>query len=213
MARWAMIIDLRKCIACEACVTICRQVSRQPPGPTWRKLAELEIQDNPSKKQLFLTMSCMHCAKPTCMEVCPTGATYRRPDGIVDIDLNLCMGCGACVVACPYHARAISVSDTILTQDEKNSQTVNVNNKDRIGVCTKCNFCLQHVDAGLAKGLKPGTDPECTPQCVRFCLSGSLSFGDMDDPDSEVSELIRDNEVMGMLEELGTEPSVYYILP
>ena len=86
-------------------------------------------------------------------------------------------------------------------------------NKDRIGVCTKCNFCLQQIDAGLAKGLKPGTDPECSPWCVRFCLSGSLYFGDMDDPDSEVSKLIRDNKVMGMLEELGTEPSVYYILP
>ena len=206
MARWAMIIDLRKCIACETCIEICLQVNRPPPGPAWRKSIEHEIEDNPNGRQLFLTMSCMHCENPTCLEVCPTCATYRRPDGIVDINLDLCVGCGSCVVACPYQARSIAKSDIL-------SKEITAKNKDRIGVCTKCNFCLQHIDAGLAQGLKPGTDSEATPRCVRFCLADALYFGDLDDPKSEVSGLIRDNKVVSMQEELGTEPSVYYILP
>jgi len=213
MARWAMIIDLRKCVGCETCIEICRQVNRPPPGPPWRKSIEHEIEDNPSRRRLFVTMSCMHCEKPTCLEVCPTCATYRRPDGIVDIDLNLCLGCGACVVACPYQARSIAVSDMMLAQAEKKSQRANVKNKDRIGVCTKCNFCLPHIDAGLAQGLKPGSDPEATPRCDRYCLADALYFGDLDDSESEVSRLIHDNKVVRMQEELGTNPSVYYIVP
>ena len=206
MARWAMIIDLRKCVGCETCIEICRQVNRPPPGPTWRKSIEHEIEDNPSGKRLFLTISCMHCEKPSCLEVCPTCATYRRPDGIVDIDLNLCLGCGACVVACPYQARSIAKSDIM-------PKEITAKSMDRIGVCTKCDFCLPHIDAGLAQGLKPGTDPEATPKCVRFCLADALYFGDIDDQESEVSKLIRDNKVVCMLEELCTNPSVYYIPP
>ena len=206
MARWAMIIDLRKCVGCETCIEICRQVNKPPPGPAWRKSIEHEIEDNPGRKQLFLTMSCMHCEKPICLEVCPTGATFRRPDGILDINLDLCVGCGSCVVACPYQARSIAKSDIM-------SKEITAKNKDRIGICTKCNFCLQHIDAGLAQGLKPGSDPEATPKCVRFCLADALYFGDLDDPESEVSRLIHDNKVFRMLEEQGTNPSVYYIVP
>jgi len=206
MSRWVMIIDLRKCVGCETCIETCRQVNRPPPGPAWRKSITHKIAGNPSGRQLFLTMSCMHCEMPTCLEVCPTGATHRRSDGIVDINLDLCVGCGSCVVACPYHARSIAKSD--IMSKENTAQ-----NKDRIGVCTKCNFCLQHIDAGLAQGFKPGSDPEATPRCVWFCLADALYFGDIDDHESEVSKLIQDNKVICMLEELGTNPSVYYILP
>ena len=206
MARWAMIIDLRKCVGCETCIEICRQVNKPPPGPAWRKSIEHEIEDNPGRRQLFLTMSCMHCEKPICLEVCPTGATFRRPDGILDINLDLCVGCGSCVVACPYQARSIAKSDIM-------PKEITAKNKDRIGICTKCNFCLQHIDAGLAQGLKPGSDPEATPKCVRFCLADALYFGDIDDPESEVSRLIHDNKVFRMQEEQGTNPSVYYIVP
>jgi phenylacetyl-CoA:acceptor oxidoreductase subunit 1 len=206
MTRWAMVIDLRKCVGCETCVEICRQVNRPPPGPAWRKLIEHEIEDNPGGRHLFLTLSCMHCEKPSCLEVCPTGATYRRPDGIVDIDLNLCVGCGACELACPYQVRSIARSDIM-------PEEITDKSKDRIGVCTKCDFCLENIDAGLAQGLKPGTDPEATPKCVRFCLADALYFGDLDDPESEVSKFIHDNRVVRLQEEQGTDPSVYYIVP
>ena len=206
MPRWAMIIDLRKCVGCETCIETCRQINKSPPGPAWRKLIEHRMEGNPGGRHLFLTMSCMHCEMPTCLEVCPTGATYRRPDGIVDINLDLCMGCGSCVVACPYQARSIAKNDIM-------PEEITGKNKDRIGICTKCNFCLQYIDSGLEQGLKPGSDPEATPRCVRFCLAEALYFGDLDDHESAVSKLIRDNKVVRMLEELGTNPSVYYIPP
>ena len=206
MTRWAMIIDLKQCVACETCIEVCRQFNKPPPGPGWRRSMVHEIEGHPGDRRLFLTMSCMHCEKPTCLEVCPSGATFRRSDGIVDIDLNLCLGCGACVVACPYQARSISKSDII--SNENHAKT-----KDRIGICTKCDFCIKLIDTGLAQGLKPGIESEATPRCVRFCLADALYFGDLEDPESEVSKIIEDNNVVCMQEELGTNPCVYYILP
>jgi phenylacetyl-CoA:acceptor oxidoreductase subunit 1 len=85
-------------------------------------------------------------------------------------------------------------------------------NLDHIGVATKCNFCLPRVDAGLAQGLQPGLDPEATPACVISCSANALHFGDLDDPDSEVSQLIRENKTARLQEELGTDPAVYYIV-
>jgi len=154
----------------------------------------------------------MHCGKPPCLEVCPTGATYRRPDGIVDIDYKLCLGCGSCVVACPYQARSIILEDEIHSEVGANPQDVTVADNDRIGVCTKCDFCLPRLDAGLSQGLRPGVDPEATPMCVRFCIADALHFGDLDNPDSVVSRLIRENKTARLQEELKTDASIYYII-
>ena len=206
MVRWAMIIDLRKCIGCGTCNRICHQINNVPPDVHWRKLIEQEIKGNPGRKRLFLTISCMHCETPTCLGVCPTGATYRRSDGIVDINLDICMGCGSCVLACPYQARSIAKSDIL------SKETAEKHN-DRIGICTKCNFCLGIITAGKEKGLRPGKDPEATPRCVLHCLGESLFFGDIEDPESEVSKLLRENNAVRLHEELGMNPSVYYILP
>jgi len=212
MARWAMVIDLRKCIGCETCKRVCDEVNNVPPGVTWRRLVDSGVEGNPNGQRLFLTMSCMHCSKPPCLEVCPTTATYRRPDGIVDINYELCVGCGSCVLACPYNARSIPTEDNIVLEGGAGLENTSVTNPDRIGVCTKCNFCLPRVDAGLSQGLKPGVDPEATPTCVRFCIAEALHFGDLDDPDSSVLRLVRDNKTARLQEELGTDPSVYYIL-
>ncbi|MHC4103441.1 MAG: 4Fe-4S dicluster domain-containing protein [Planctomycetota bacterium] len=206
MARWAMIIDLRKCIGCDTCGMVCHQLNKVPPDFLWRKLIETRLAGNPEGKRLFLTMSCMHCERPSCLEVCPTGATHQRSDGIVDINLDLCVGCGACVVACPYQARSISGCDSI-------SAETSGKDLDRIGVCTKCNFCRPYIDAGLAQGLQPGTDPEATPRCVRFCLAEALYFGDLDDPESEVSKLLIENNTVRLHDELATNPCTFYILP
>ena len=83
---------------------------------------------------------------------------------------------------------------------------------DRVGICTKCNFCIQRVELGLEKGLRPGIDPEASPVCVNCCIAGALSFGDLEDPKSNVSQLIKENNTLRLHENLGTEPSIYYIL-
>jgi phenylacetyl-CoA:acceptor oxidoreductase subunit 1 len=157
-------------------------------------------------------MGCMHCQEPPCLDVCPSGATYRRPDGIIDINHELCVGCGACIVACPYKARTITFEDKILPLEGNKEKNTSGKKVDKIGVCSKCDFCLARLDKGLELGLKPGQDPEATPMCVRFCVAEALVFGDLDDPESEVSRLIRENKMSRLNEELQTDPSVYYIV-
>jgi len=152
----------------------------------------------------------MHCENPPCLEVCPSKATKQRPDGIVEINYDRCMGCGSCIVACPYGARSIAEADLLLI-DTSTHEINTIGAADLIGVCTKCNFCLERLDKGLAQGLQPGIDPEATPMCVRYCISEALYFGDADDPTSVVSQVILENKVIRPGEDIGTNPSVYYI--
>ena len=210
MGRWAMVIDLRKCIGCGACQEICEGINRVPPGAKWRQVFE-ETDKKGSGKRLFIPMSCMHCENPPCLEVCPSKATKQRPDGIVEINYDRCMGCGSCIVACPYGARSIADCD-ILSLDTANLKIKINGAPDLIGVCTKCNFCLERIDKGLAQGLQPGIDPEATPMCVRYCISEALYFGDADDPTSVVSQVILENKVIRLGEDIGTNSSVYYIV-
>lgn len=211
MARWGMVIDLRKCIGCGTCESVCWEMNNAPSGASWRQVIERKITEHDDFIRIFLPMNCMHCSQPPCLDVCPTGATCKGETGIVDIKEDLCIGCGYCVVACPYFARTISFHDKMCYESRGDLQNPTVFSSDRIGICTKCNFCFSRVEAGLAKGLYPGTDLEATPICVTFCIASALTFGDLDDPTSTVSQLIRENTTVRLNEEMGTEPSVYYI--
>lgn len=210
---WGMVIDLRKCIGCGICSVICDQTNGLSYNK-WRRVFDCGISGPPERQRMSLPISCMHCSKPPCQEVCPTRATYRRPDGIVDIRYDLCIGCGYCIVACPYHARTIIFQNeyglemgAILQESGMNGKSLN-----RIGVSSKCNFCLSRVDRGLKNGLHPGLDTEATPMCAIYCTSGALHFGDLDDPCSNVSQLIHENKTFFLQEELGTVPSIYYLI-
>ena len=149
------------------------------------------------------------------MKVCPTRATTTREDGIVMVDYDKCVGCAYCVVACPYRNRT-------RYDDGKNGYfpgqgltELEVIGKElyplQTGTAVKCNFCAERIDEGLNKGLKPGVDREATPACVNTCPPKARTFGDLDDPNSEVSRLIRERKATPLHPEYGTEPSVYYI--
>lgn len=211
MTRWGMVIDLRKCVGCQTCTIICKQTNNLPPGVFWRRVQDSETGSYPNVERTFLPMGCMHCSEPPCLDVCPTTATYRRPDGIVGINYDICIGCGYCVVACPYLARTLIMENTPYFPDGFTPPEKHLADPGRIGVATKCNFCLPRVDAGLAQGLKPGVDFEATPACVGACIANALHFGDLEDPNSNVSKLIRENRTTRIGEELGTDPGVHYI--
>jgi phenylacetyl-CoA:acceptor oxidoreductase subunit 1 len=208
--RWGMVIDLRRCVGCQTCTIACKQEHGLPPGTAWRFVADVEIGEYPDVRRLFLPMQCMHCAEPPCVPVCPTGASRQRADGIVWVQHDACVGCGYCAVACPYHARHL-VRETdgyfgVPTPPERLEAR-----PGRHGVMTKCTFCRERVDEGLARGLVPGVDAEATPTCSVACIANAIVFGDLDDPSSRVARLLADGRAQPLTPEAGTRPSVYYL--
>ena len=144
------------------------------------------------------------------MHVCPSKATKQRADGIVTIDYDLCIGCGYCAVACPYQAR-YKTDKALFAYGEPTQSEAKRHDGARLAVATKCTFCVDRIDAGVEKGLTPGIDPEATPACVNACIASALVFGDLDDPQSNVSELLAEHRHFRMHEELGTGPGFYYV--
>ena len=137
-------------------------------------------------------------------------ANWPRKTRSVTIDYDLCIGCAYCIVACPYEARSRTSKPTFAygapTEDEAKRR-----DDRRLGVATKCTFCVDRIDAGVAKGQTPGVDPDATPACVNSCIAQALAFGDVDDPQSNVSTLLAENQHFRMHESLGTGPRFYYL--
>jgi phenylacetyl-CoA:acceptor oxidoreductase subunit 1 len=210
MTRYAMVADLRRCVGCQTCTASCKHANATPPGVQWRRVLDVEVGEYPDVQRAFVPVGCQHCDEPPCLDVCPTTATKKRADGIVTIDYDICIGCAYCAVACPYQARTKTMRASFAygTASEHETQR---QDDSRLAVATKCTFCVERIDDGLAKGLTPGTDPEATPACVNACISEALAFGDLDDPDSKVSQLVAANAHFRMHEELGTGPGFYYL--
>lgn len=208
--RYVMAIDLRRCVGCQTCTSACKSANATSPGVQWRRVLDIESGQFPDVRRTFLPVACMHCANPPCMHVCPTTATRQRADGLVTIDYNLCIGCANCVMACPYDARSIEHEPRYAYGEPMKSEVARFD-PERLGVATKCTFCQERIDLAATTGQTPGVDPEVTPACVNSCISGAMHFGDIADPDSNVSKLLADSEHFRMHEELGTDPSVYYI--
>jgi phenylacetyl-CoA:acceptor oxidoreductase subunit 1 len=214
--RWGMVLDLSKCVRCHACMQACRVEHFLPMGVVWSKVMALETDDATGHPVTTYPVRCNHCQDAPCVKVCPTGANQQRPDGIVYVDQNKCVGCRYCVVACPYQNRTFLSGDKDkgffpgkgLTRFEKMGKKLYPH---QVGTTEKCNFCLERIDAGLAKGLKPGVDRDATPACVNTCQARAMTFGDIDDPDSEVSKLIKERGGVQLHAEYGTNPSIYYI--
>lgn len=211
MTRYVMVADLRRCIGCQTCTAACKQANGTPPGVQWRRVLDIEMGEYPNVKRVFMPTGCQHCGKPPCLDVCPAGATQQRSDGIVYIDYDACIGCASCAVACPYDARYLVNKEQYAYGDQPTEDEKVNNNPDYLGVATKCDFCVEVIDAGVAKGLTPGKDPEATPRCVNSCISGAMSFGDIDDPESNVSKLLGKTKHYRLKESEGTCPGFYYI--
>lgn len=207
---WAMVIDLSTCIGCEYCVWACQATNDTQDDMRWNVHV---VDETPLGNVFHITRPCLHCQNAPCVEVCPVSATYHRADGLVVMDYDKCIGCRYCQTACPYNARSFNWSE----RTEENPQvpewgTPEVPRRPR-GVVEKCTFCIHRIDAGLAKGLMPGVHEEATPACVNVCPVNARYFGNLNDPESKVSRIINSRPTMRLREDLGTEPSVYYIPP
>ncbi|MEX1171612.1 MAG: 4Fe-4S dicluster domain-containing protein [Chloroflexota bacterium] len=221
--RWVMVIDLRKCVGCHACTIACVAENKLPPGVVYRPVIEEEWGTFPNVGRRFTPRPCMQCDNPPCVPVCPVHATYQSEDGVVVVDYDQCIGCRACLTACPYGART---SDFGLTYNEDGpvaAAGAPIAGRDAagkyemlpmfeyqqprpreehgspIGNARKCHFCMHRVKAGSL------------PACVTTCIGRATLFGDANDPDSLVAEMIARPNVSRLKEELGTEPRVYYL--
>lgn len=202
MARYGMVIDLRKCRGCWTCTAVCSVENNVPvdragsdAGAQLEKWAAGELNyynmgvltTAINGQRRSIPIPCMHCEDAPCVKVCPVQATYKRADGIVVVDAGKCIGCKSCVAACPYHARYI--------------REVAVNGEPK-GVAGKCQFCAHLVDQGEV------------PVCVRSCQSNAIKFGDLDDPNSaavKVLAAIDKTKVRTLKPEYKTSPKVHYI--
>lgn len=180
--RYAMLIDLRRCIGCQACTVSCSLENRPPIGQFRTIVYQYEVaeSDGDGVASFMLPRLCNHCDEPPCVPVCPVQATFQRRDGIVVVDNERCVGCGYCVQACPYDARFI-------------------NHETR--TADKCTFCVHRLEAGLL------------PACVESCVGGARVIGDLRDPDSTISRMLREHEddIRVLKPEMGTRPHVFYL--
>ena len=209
--RYGMVVDLNRCVGCQTCTIACKHHNDTPPGVQWRCVLDVEQGEYPNVERVFLVTGCQHCADPPCVPVCPAGATRQRADGLVTMDYDTCIGCGYCAVACPYQARTIA-HERAWYFGTPSRQEERVFHDDRVGVATKCTFCVDKIDeAAQTPGVVPGLDLEATPACAASCIAEALHFGDFADPDSNVSRLAAENASFRMHEELGTDPQIRYL--
>ena len=215
MTRWGMVIDLQKCIGCYSCMVACKQEHFLPPDIFWGRLIISETGKYPTVRKEIYPVLCNHCKEGPCVKACPSGATTRREDGIVMVDYDKCVGCRYCVIVCPYQNRTFYKDGKKEYFPGQGLTELEIIGNEiyplQPGTAIKCNFCVERVDMGLAKGLRPGADRDATPACVNACPAKARYFGDLDDPDSEVISLIKEKKAFTIHPEYATEPSVYYV--
>ncbi len=181
--RYGMLVDMRKCIGCQACTVSCSMENLPPLGQFRTTVLQYEI-DQTDKSvpsaMVSLPRLCNHCDNPPCVPVCPVQATFQRTDGIVLVDNERCVGCGYCVQACPYDARFIN----------HETQTAD-----------KCTFCEHRLAVGLL------------PACVESCVGGARVIGDLNNKESTISRMIASHQdkIKVLKPAMGTSPHVYYI--
>jgi len=201
----AMVINLKRCIGCHTCAMACKVENNLPNHIWWNRVLTVggEEMDTPQGtfpniKMQYLTLNCQHCENPACVKACPVGATYKREeDGIVMQDYDKCIGCRMCMVACPYNARSFNWSKPEYSVDFPVGSTDAA--PHQYNVVEKCTFCTHR----LSQDKKPA--------CIEVCPARARFFGDLDDPESDVSKAIKGHNYVKMLEEKGTKPSIFYL--
>jgi molybdopterin-containing oxidoreductase family iron-sulfur binding subunit len=209
-------LDISRCVGCRRCVYACAEennLSRDPQVHWIRVLAMdkekgvdfaeadpyYEPAQVPDEGKFYVPVACQQCRNAPCTKVCPTGATWTEPDGVVVIDYDWCIGCRYCMAACPYGARHFNWKTPVVPAEELNPAMHYLGNRPRPqGVVEKCTFCLQRTRAGRY------------PACVEVCPVGARKFGNLLDPDSEIRYIMEHKRVLVLKAELNTVPKFFY---
>jgi Fe-S-cluster-containing dehydrogenase component len=221
--QWAMVIDLDRCTGCEACVVACRVENNIPTvGPeeaakgrsiNWIRIERYFEGEYPDVKVKFMPVLCQHCEEAPCEPVCPVYATYHTEDGLNAQVYNRCVGTRYCANNCPYTVRFFNFFDPVWDAPLEKALNPEVSVRTR-GVMEKCTFCVQRIRKGEEKAKDEGRavrDGDVVPACVQTCTTKAMYFGNIADPESEVSRLSKSNRATRLLEELGTKPRVIYL--
>ncbi|MEB1814903.1 4Fe-4S dicluster domain-containing protein [Adlercreutzia mucosicola] len=194
---YGMVINLRKCVGCRACVTACKGANGTPPTVFRSRVNQAFEGEYPQVKCRITPLLCMQCENAPCVEVCPSGASAKGDDGIVTIDKESCIGCKSCVAACPYQARFyIESGDGYFGADLTAYEEARYGSFP-VGTVDKCDFCKGNGRLENGEG----------PACAQACIAKARIFGDID----ELRSMIDERSAVQLMPEQGTEPSVYYI--
>jgi len=206
---FVMVIDLSRCKNLRKCQSACNHMHNVHPGQNWIKVHQMKDADHTAP--YWQPSTCMHCDSPPCVKVCPVDATFKRQDGIVLIDNNRCIGCRFCMAACPYSTRVFNWEEPAEEDKslaEKPHDSCESSLPQKKGTVGKCDFCPDMTRMGML------------PHCVSACPNGVFMFGDMNEDSvtngSETfrfSELVKDKAGYRLMEDLGTNPRVYYLPP
>lgn len=205
--KFVMVIDLAKCKNARNCVTACQKMHYQPEDKEWMQVKLMK--DSEDTAPYWFPKTCFHCDNPPCVKVCPVDATYKRNDGLVLIDNERCIGCKFCMAACPYSTRVFNWTEPELPEEAKMcSYSPESSVPSKVGTVDKCDFCPDMARQGKL------------PDCVTACPNGVFYFGDQNEDavtngaeTVRFSELIRDRAGYRYMEDLGTQPRVYYLPP
>ncbi|HTL52101.1 MAG TPA: 4Fe-4S dicluster domain-containing protein [Planctomycetota bacterium] len=222
---WGMAIDLDRCTACQGCAVACRAENNVPvAGPIqtendraifWMDMLKVEEGQYPELKTQYIPTPCNHCEDAPCTKVCPVGATFINEEGIVAQIWGRCIGCRYCTTACPYTRRYFNWEMPMWPEELKSQLNPDVATRPS-GVVEKCTFChhrIRHAKETVRAEGRALTDADVRhlPACAAACPAEAITFGDLNDPDSEVSALARSPRAFRLQEELGTKPKVIYL--
>jgi Fe-S-cluster-containing dehydrogenase component len=221
--RWVLIVDLDRCTGCQACVVACQAENNVPTVGEhetiegrwlhWIHVERYWEGEYPNIKARFMPVMCQQCAAAPCEPVCPVFATYHTPEGLNAQIYNRCIGTRFCGSACPYKTRTYNWLEPEFPEPLNEQLNPDVTVRSR-GLIEKCTFCVQRIRRieieAHAQGREP-VDGEIQPACVQTCPPGALIFGDLNDPNSRVSQLATSHRSFKLLGELGTNPGVIYL--
>ncbi len=222
MVRWTMVIDLAKCVACQACVVACMTennvpISTQEQEAKGRSIRWLDMivgakGEYPHPEFEVLPRPCYNCWESPCIKACPVRATYRDKQGLVAQIYARCIGCRLCTLYCPYTARYFTWERPEHPMPEMLNPNVAVRPKGVVERCTFCNHRLQLArEKAALEGREVASEGEFVPACVQACPTKALYFGDLDDPNTTVAKLSKSRRAFLLLEELGAEPDGIYL--